>query len=44
MAVAEAGGRVVLETGEKNMGVSFEYVKLHQCVNEDPIHFCETLD
>lgn len=44
MAVAEPGGWVVLETWENNMGVNFEYVKLCQRVNEDPIHFCETLD
>lgn len=44
MAVAEPGGWVVLETWENNVGVNFEYVKLCQRVNEDPIHFCETLD
>lgn len=44
MAVAEAGGWLVLRTRENNMGVNFEYVKLCQRVNEDPIHFYETLD
>lgn len=44
MAVAEAGGWLVLQTQESNTGVSFEYEKLCQRVNEDPIHFYESLD